>query len=425
MNKQIRIECEGAGVLGLSDIREFQGSLKKRKKSDYDKIIKSIMEYGFSFPFFVWKEGAINWCLDGHGRLSALKQLEKSGVVMPKFPVAYVEAVDVSVAKQKLLRMNSQFGEITQEGLLEFLGEETLDVDSLSSNLTDLLPAVVEETIGDDDAPLITKKSDSVLGGVYELGGHLLTCGDSTEEATIKRIMGDGKADLFLTDPPYNVSYSGGSSRDLASKKIKNDSMPSSEFLPFIQKALDAGASFLKEGGSFYIWYGETEGLSFRLACDAANLDVKQVLIWNKSQFCMGRSDYHWKHEPCLYGWKTIFDEDFDPVLYGWKKGNAHSWLGDRKQSTVFDFPKPTRSDEHPTMKPVEIFQYFIENSTVEGEIVLDTFGGSGTAIISSEKCGRIARVVELDPKFCDVIRRRWTKWATINGIPVGSGGLV
>ena len=165
----------------------------------------------------------------------------------------------------------------------------------------------------------------------------------------------------------------------------------------------------MKDGAAFYIWHADLEGLNFRVACHDVGFEVKQCLIWNKNSLVLGRQDYQWKHEPCLYGWKD---------------GGKHAWYNDRKQTTVIDCKRPSVSAEHPTMKPVELFEYQIKNSTKAGDVVLDLFGGSGTTIIAAERCGRKARVMELDPHYCDVIRKRWTKWAKENGREVGSGGL-
>lgn len=206
---------------------------------------------------------------------------------------------------------------------------------------------------------------------------------------------------MLLTDPPYNVALGIGGSKDEARKRhrrtdglvIMNDKMEDSEFFEFLLKCFTAGKEALKEGGAFYIWHADNEGLNFRTALKQSGLTLRQTLIWNKNCFTLGRQDYQWKHEPCLYGWKD---------------GAGHNWYSDRSQSTVLDFAKPTRSEEHPTMKPVELFAYQIKNSTMKGDIVLDLFGGSGTTIIACEQTGRIGYCMELDPKYCDVIIHRW-----------------
>lgn len=195
---------------------------------------------------------------------------------------------------------------------------------------------------------------------------------------------------MWLTDPPYNVAYEGKTKDAL---KIENDSMDDAEFRQFLRDAFVAADAVLKPGAVFYIWHADSEGYNFRGAARDAGWKVRQCLIWKKQTLVMGRQDYHWKHEPCLYGWKD---------------GAAHLWASDRTQTTVLEFDRPSRNGEHPTMKPVALFEYQMLNNTKVGAVVLDSFGGSGTTMIAAEKNGRIARIMELDPRYCDVIVRRW-----------------
>ena len=199
---------------------------------------------------------------------------------------------------------------------------------------------------------------------------------------------------MWLTDPPYNVAYEGGTKDHLT---IQNDKQEDSDFRTFLDEAFMAAASAMKPGAAFYIWHADSEGYNFRAACRDAELQVRECLIWNKNSLVLGRQDYQWKHEPCLYGWKD----------------GTHSWYNDRKQTTVIDFDRPTSSAEHPTMKPVGLFGYLIENSTKKGDTVLDSFGGSGTTLIACEQLGRKCYMMELDPKYCDVIRKRYWKFKT------------
>lgn len=198
------------------------------------------------------------------------------------------------------------------------------------------------------------------------------------------------KVDLLITDPPYNVDYEGKTEDALT---IENDSMSNDDFREFLFLAFNAADSVMKEGAAFYIWHADSEGYNFRGACFDNGWQVRQCLIWNKNCMVMGRQDYQWKHEPCLYGWKS---------------GAAHSWYNDRSQTTVMDFNKPSRNGEHPTMKPVELFAYQINNSSKEHDVVLDIFGGSGTTLIACEQLNRSCYTMELDPKYCDVIIKRW-----------------
>lgn len=198
---------------------------------------------------------------------------------------------------------------------------------------------------------------------------------------------------MLLTDPPYNVAYEGGTKEKLT---IQNDSMGDDQFRQFLRDAFVTANTVMKKGAVFYIWHADTEGYNFRGACNDAGLNVRQCLIWKKSSLVMGRQDYHWKHEPCLYGWK---------------EGAGHLWATDRKQTTILEFDKPSRNGEHPTMKPVGLFEYQMLNNTKGGDIVLDLFGGSGTTIIAAEKNGRYGYLMELDPKYCDVIVQRWQEF--------------
>jgi DNA modification methylase len=203
-------------------------------------------------------------------------------------------------------------------------------------------------------------------------------------------LMDGQKANLWLTDPPYNIAYEGGSKKR---KAIENDSMGSDDFRQFLRSAYSVADMHLCPGAAFYIWHADTEGYNFRGAAIDIDWNVRQTLIWNKNNSAFGRSDFHWKHEPCLYGWK---------------EGAAHSWYNDRKQTTVLDFDRPSRSEQHPTMKPVALIEYCLGNNTQQNAIVLDSFGGSGTTLIACEKQHRHARLMELDPTYCDVIVKRW-----------------
>jgi DNA modification methylase len=219
---------------------------------------------------------------------------------------------------------------------------------------------------------------------------HRVMCGDSTSAADVAALCGGELADMWLTDPPYNVAYEGGTKEKLT---IQNDKMDDGSFRTFLREAYVAADASMRPGAAFYIWHADSESYNFRGAARDAGWTVRQCLIWKKQTLVMGRQDYHWKHEPCLYGWKD---------------GAAHFWASDRKQTTVLEFDRPMRSTEHPTMKPVDLFAYLMLNNTKVGDIVLDSFAGSGTTAIVAEKFGRRARVMELDPKYCDVIVKRW-----------------
>ena len=202
--------------------------------------------------------------------------------------------------------------------------------------------------------------------------------------------MDGAKADIIVTDPPYNVDYEG------TAGKIQNDNMEDAKFREFLKDAFVTADHVLKPGGAVYIWHADSEGFNFRAACKDAGWTVRQCLIWNKNALVMGRQDYQWKHEPCLYMWKD---------------GAAHFWNSDRSQTTVIDCEKPKKNDLHPTMKPIKLFDYLIQNSSRKGETVLDMFGGSGTTVIACEQDGRTARVMELDPRYVDAILNRYEEF--------------
>jgi site-specific DNA-methyltransferase (adenine-specific) len=259
----------------------------------------------------------------------------------------------------------------------------------------------VQDDDFDPDAKFETKVQK---GDIWQLGAHRLMCGDSTKAEDVLRLMGEEKADLWLTDPPYNVDYSekeqykkdlgyGSTVHEVA---IANDKMTNNEFLDFLVNCYSAAKEVMKPGASFYIWHADTEGLNFRIALEKiGGMKLSETLVWVKNQMVFGRQDFHWRHEPCLYGWKL---------------GEGHKWYSDRSQTTVLEFDRPKISEDHPTMKPVPLFAYQIECSTKEGDIVFDDFGGSGTTIVACEQLKRKARLMEFEPHYCNVIIARWEK---------------
>lgn len=241
------------------------------------------------------------------------------------------------------------------------------------------------------------------MGALKLAARHRVMCGDSTSDTEVARLV-DGAVSMWLTDPPYNVSYEGGTAEKLT---IQNDSMKDDDFRSFLRSAYSAADSVMRPGAVFYIWHADSEGFNFRGAARDIGWLVRQCLVWNKSSLVLGRQDYHWKHEPCLYGWKD---------------GAGHTWTSDRTQTTVLEFDKPSRNGEHPTMKPVALFEYQLLNNTRRSDIVLDSFGGSGTTLIAAEKHDRKARIMELDPKYVDVIVRRWCEFTGKTAILESTG---
>ena len=255
-------------------------------------------------------------------------------------------------------------------------------------------------TAVEDDADIVLPEEPKAKrGDIYQLGAHRLMCGDSTDPADVARLMDGKAADLLLTDPPYNVNYEGGTGLT-----IQNDNMEDAAFRKFLRDAFACADGVMKPGAAFYIWHADSEGYNFRGACHDIGWQVRQCLIWNKNALVLGRQDYQWKHEPCLYGWKG---------------GASHTWLSDRTQTTVLDFDKPTRSELHPTMKPVALFEYQIHNSCPDGGAVLDLFGGSGTTIIAAEQDGRCAFCMELDPRYVDATIQRYEEFTGVKAVLV------
>lgn len=348
-------------------------------------VMKSIEEFGFKVPIVIDKNGTI---VTGHTRLKAAKKLGMK-------TVPCIVADDLTPEQIKAFRLADNKVAEAAEWDMELLNEELdgiIDIDMSDFNFGDITDSPSSEDVVEDDGENIELPSEpkTRLGDIWMIGRHKLMCGDATSEDVLKRLMGGDKADMYLTDPPYNVAYEGKTEDKLT---IQNDSMEDSAFYQFLVDSFVAADSVMNEGAAFYVWHADSEGYNFRGACRAVEWELRECLIWNKNTMVLGRQDYQWKHEPCLYGWKG---------------GAAHNWYSDRKQTTVIDMNKPNRNAEHPTMKPVQLFAYLMENSSKPGDIILDSFCGSGTTLIACEQMGRVARVLEIDPKYCDVIIKRY-----------------
>ena len=348
-------------------------------------VMKSIEEFGFKVPIVIDKNGII---VTGHTRLKAAKKLGMK-------TVPCIVADDLTPEQIKAFRLADNKVAEAAEWDMELLNEELdgiIDIDMSDFNFGDITDSPSSEDVVEDDGENIElpRETKTRLGDLWTIGRHKLMCGDATSEDVLKRLMGGDKVDMYLTDPPYNVAYEGKTEDKLT---IQNDSMEDSAFYQFLVDSFVAADSVMNEGAAFYVWHADSEGYNFRGACRAVEWELRECLIWNKNTMVLGRQDYQWKHEPCLYGWKG---------------GAAHNWYSDRKQTTVIDMNKPNRNAEHPTMKPVQLFAYLMENSSKPGDIVLDSFCGSGTTLIACEQMSRAARVLELDPKYCDVIVERY-----------------
>ncbi|MDN3191028.1 site-specific DNA-methyltransferase [Enterococcus faecalis] len=383
----------------LSELRPAEYNPRVELKSgmeEYEKLKQSILEFGFvDPPIFNKRTGNL---VGGHQRVTVAKEL---GL----FDEIEVSVVDLPLEKEKALnialnKISGQWDEDKLALLLNELDENELNISGFTDkeiqeviDQYDMRLDLETEAIDDGFEFELPEKPKAALGDIYQLGRHRLMCGDSTNKAHIELLMDGEKADLLITDPPYNVNYEGKTEEAL---KIKNDNKTASEFYSFLRSAFSSAYDNLKEGASFYVWYASSEVINFVNSLVDSQFMVKQELIWLKNSFVLGRQDYHWQHEPCLYGWK---------------KDGSHRWYGDRKQTTVLDFDKPIANKEHPTMKPIPLFDYQIKNSSKKGDKILDIFGGSGTTMIACEQNDRQAYLMELDPKYVDVIINRWEEF--------------
>lgn len=366
----------------------YKNNARTHSDEQIEKIAKSMKEFGFINPVLV--DGNLN-VIAGHGRILGAKKLG-----MKEVPCLFIEDLTEEQKRAYIIADNrlAEDAGWDKELLkieLEDLKNMNFDITLTGFELEDFDFSMDEtEVIEDEFDETVPEEPTSKKGEIYKLGKHFLMCGDSTDINDVEKLMNGVKADMLLTDPPYNVDYEGGTGLT-----IQNDNMDDETFREFLRVSFFNANSVMKEGAVFYIWHADSEGYNFRGACHDIGWKVRQCLIWCKNTLVMGRQDYHWKHEPCLYGWK---------------EGASHLWASDRKQTTVLEFDRPSVSKEHPTMKPVGLFDYLIKNNTNKDDIVLDLFAGSGTSIIACEQNGRIAYSMELDPKYVDVIISRWEK---------------
>lgn len=354
-----------------------------------DAVANSIKEFGFKVPIVIDTKNII---IAGHTRLKACKKLNIE-------EVPCIIADDLSEDQIKAFRLaDNKTGELAKWDL-DKLAEELKIIDLNMEqfgfeDLEDLIENEVEEDDFDETEEL-PETPFSQKGDIYLLGNHRLMCGDSTDEETVKTLVDENTIDMIFTDPPYNVDYEGSTGM-----KIQNDKQEDGDFYNFLLKAFTNMANVIKPGGSIYCCHADTEGLNFRSAFKNAGFKLAECLVWVKNSLVLGRQDYHWRHEP---------------ILYGWKEGAGHYFVDDRTQDTVWEYNKPKANNLHPTMKPLELVAKAIKNSSRKNELVLDLFGGSGSTLIASEQIDRKSFLMELDERYVDVIVKRYLRFVKTN----------
>lgn len=380
--------------LGITTLIPFAKNSRTHNDAQVAQIAASIREFGFTNPVLIDEANGI---IAGHGRVLAARKLKLDEIPCIRLSHLTESQKRAYVIADNKLALNAAWDDAMLKLELADLKELDFDLSLIGFSSDELIELLTDtEVVGltDEDAvPEVQENPVSKLGDVWLLGKHRVMCGDSTSIDAVETLMDGVLADQLITDPPYNVAYTGKTKDAL---KIQNDSMSDESFRQFLRDAFVAADAVMKTGAVFYIWHADSEGYNFRGAAKDAGWTVRQCLIWKKQTLVMGRQDYHWKHEPCLYGWKD---------------GSAHLWATDRKQTTILEFDRPSRSVLHPTMKPVDLIEYQVLNNTKGQDVVLDLFGGGGSTLIACEKTGRHARLMELDPKYCDVIVRRWEEF--------------
>ena len=411
----------------VSDLIPYSRNPRKIPKEAVDDVKESFRQCGVIDPIEIDENNVI---LSGHSRRLA-------AIDMGIEEVDVLQVVGLTESQKRKYRLLANKAGEKSGWDYDLLAEE---IDSLDFEEYDFDWDLPEEkdpdAVEDDYEVTIPRKPKTKAGDIFQLGRHRLMCGDSTSVNDVQVLLGGGTADLLLTDPPYNVDYTGGTGM-----KIQNDNMADDVFVGFLRDAFTAADKVMRPGAAFYIWHAESGGSAFRNACRQTGWKIRQCLIWVKNGFVMGRQDYQWKHEPCLYGWKdgaahyfvndrsqsTVTDDKID--LRKLKKEEMlkmlQELLSDRNATTVIYEDKPLMNDVHPTMKPVKLMGRLVSNSTKKGENVLDIFGGSGSTLIACEQLERNCFTMELDPKYCDVIIDRWEKFTGKKAEKINESGDV
>lgn len=362
---------------------------KKLKKGDkeYEKIKQSLLKFGYVDPIIVNEDLTV---IGGHQRLTVLKDLdyETAKCVIVDLPKEDEKALNIALNK-----ITGQWDEALLADLLLDLQESDFNLDLTGfepPEIDDILSNVHDKELSEDEFDVeeeLKKPTVSRHGDIWQLGKHRVICGDSTKAETYKQLLDDRKANLVVTDPPYNVDV------EETAGKILNDNMSDGDFYQFLLSMFTQVENHMEDDASIYVFHADTEGLNFRKSFKDAGFYLSGCCIWKKNSLVLGRSPYQWQHEPCLYGWK--------------KKGK-HQWFSDRKQTTIWEYDRPKSSKDHPTMKPIQLMAYPIQNSSMRGTIVLDPFLGSGSTLIAADQTGRVCYGIELDEKFVDVIVKRY-----------------
>ncbi len=395
MAGNIPVFCSFDEIIPLESIIPNPKNPNTHPKEQIQLLSNIISSQGWRMPIVVSTRSG--FIVKGHGRLEAAKEagMEVVPVEYQNYGTEAEEYADL-IADNRIAELSIIDENLLSELLAE-MEEEYQELTGYSEDeLTDLLSELESETESytEVDADDFEAEPPAIptakRGDIYQLGRHRLMCGDSTDPDDVYKLMDGATCSLLITDPPYNVNYEGGTDEKLT---IQNDNMDDKSFRLFLASAFKCADNVMKPGAAFYIWHADSEGYNFRGACRDNNWKVRQCLIWRKNSLVLGRQDYHWQHEPCLYGWKD---------------GASHFWNSDRSQTTILDFDKPSRNGEHPTMKPVDLFSYQIQNNTKKNDYVLDLFGGSGTTLVACEQLDRVSFTMELDPRYVDVIVHRY-----------------
>lgn len=442
MTKTIKIRCKGSRTLPFQKLRAFQGNLKEMPKDKKQRLRASILKYGWIAPVFIWQHNGTSDILDGHGRTAVLEELLEEGYKISNVPIVDIKARTRKEAAEILISINSHYQTITEEGLKDFMTEYGLTLDDIeNATLSDIdmekfAISFLDDSFeggntDEDQVPEVSGKTKTKPGDLFILGEHRLLCGDARKGKDLVRLMAGEKAEMVFTDPPYGVDFRDKNCPTAVDRgAIKGDDLRGDALYKTLFGAFTQMHLHTTEKPAIYVWHASNRQIIFETALNDAGFEVKQQLIWNKGMI-LGHSDYHWAHEPCFYAKKA---------------GHNNPWIGDRKNKTIIreekaDFNKMKKQDLvkiltalqeesttwevkrdsvnlylHPTQKPVDLCLRAMRNNLMPGGILLDLFGGSGSSIIAAQRSNRICYTMELDPLYCDVIKKRWEDYTGQKG---------